>query len=147
MIPEEHRGDPGIRRTFIGVLVLLSAALLLGAGAVVVTLSKVLVGETVSIAVWTRTFVVVAITASLFYFLWRAWLGWYWAYQRLSLFARVFPIVALATAAIPGLYPAWMVSEQILVSVVMIGIAFLLMSERMRAAYCASPTAAARTLG
>lgn len=65
-------------------------------------------------------------------FAWRAQLGYYWAYQRLRLFSRIFPIVTLVIAAIPGLYPFWMVIEQIVFSVLMVGIGDVLTSDHMR---------------
>ncbi len=74
-------------------------------------------------------------TLTLGYFAWRASGGWRWAYQRLRLFSQIFPVVTLVMAAIPGLYPGWMVTEQILFSLVMIGIADFLTSDHMRHAY------------
>ncbi|MEV8171338.1 hypothetical protein [Microbacterium sp. NPDC077486] len=38
-------------------------------------------------------------------------------------------------AAIPGLYPVWMVTEQIVFSLIMIGIADFLTSDHMRAVF------------
>lgn len=92
-------------------------------------------GEAVSFAVWMRTVVVLGMTATLFYFAWRAQRGWRWAYQRLRLFSQIFPVITLVMAAIPNLYPAWMVTEQIIFSLVMIGIADFLTSDHMRDAY------------
>ena len=76
-----------------------------------------------------------AITTTLFYFLWRARAGWYWAFRRLQLFSRIFPIVALVLAAIPGLYPFWVVTEQILFAILLIGVSDYLQSDVVRAAY------------
>jgi len=86
----------------------------------------------VPFAVWMRALIVLAMTATLFYFAWRAALGWRWAYQRLRLFAQIFPVITLVMAAIPGLYPAWMVTEQIVFSLIMIGVADFLTSDHMR---------------
>jgi uncharacterized membrane protein len=80
-------------------------------------------------------FAAVVIAVALFYFAWRAALGWRWAYQRLRLFAQIFPVITLVMAAIPGLYPAWMVTEQIVFSLIMIGIADFLTSDHMRRVY------------
>ena len=44
-------------------------------------------------------------------------------------------VVALVMAAIPGLYPVWMVTEQIVFSLIMIGIADFLTSDHMRAVF------------
>jgi hypothetical protein len=88
-----------------------------------------------------RCFVVLGMTATLFYFVWRARLGYYWAYSRLRLFSRIFPVVTLVIAAIPGLYPIWMITEQILFSVVLIGVADYLGSDHMRAAFPKPPVA------
>ena len=82
-----------------------------------------------------RCLVVLAITTTLFYFLWRARAGWYWAFRRLQLFSRIFPIVALVLAAIPGLYPFWVVTEQILFAILLIGVSDYLQSDAVRAAY------------
>jgi hypothetical protein len=82
-----------------------------------------------------RLVVVLAMTMTLFYFAWRAQRGFYWAYSRLRLFSKIFPIVALVTAAIPGLYPLWMITEQICFSLILLGIADYLSTDHMRAAY------------
>ncbi|MDN5875895.1 MAG: hypothetical protein L0H69_04380, partial [Brevibacterium sp.] len=58
--------------------------------------------------------------------------GYYWGYQRLRLFAQIFPVITLVMAAIPGLYPAWMITEQILFSLIMIGVGDFLTSDHMR---------------
>jgi hypothetical protein len=79
--------------------------------------------------------VVLGMTMTLFYFAWRAQRGYYWAYSRLRLFSKIFPIVALVTAAVPGLYPLWMITEQIVFSLILIGIANYLSTDHMRAAY------------
>lgn len=92
-------------------------------------------GDPVPFAVWMRTFIVLAMTVTLFSFAWRASRGWYWAYSRLRLFAQIFPVITLVMAAIPGLYPAWMVTEQIVFSLIMIGIADFLTSDHMREAF------------
>jgi hypothetical protein len=92
-------------------------------------------GDTVSPAVWLRCVVVLGITVTLFYFAWRAQRGYYWAYSRLRLFSKIFPVVALVLAAIPGLYPLWVVTEQIIFSLILIGISDYLSSDYMRAAY------------
>jgi hypothetical protein len=117
--------DPRVVRAFRSVTVLLAVGFVLGIATVVVAL----------VAVWMRCLVVLAITTTLFYFLWRARAGWYWAFRRLQLFSRIFPIVALVLAAIPGLYPFWVVTEQILFAVLLIGVSDYLQSDVMRAAY------------
>jgi hypothetical protein len=77
----------------------------------------------------------------LFYFAWRAQRGYYWAYSRLRLFSKIFPIVALVTAAIPGLFPSWMVAEQICFALILLGIAEYLSTDHMREAYAKPPKA------
>lgn len=134
-ISEEARTHPKTRRAFAWVMWLLVVELILGVGAVVVALVLATGGEPVSFAVWMRTVVVLAMTVTLFYFAWRAKLGWRWGYQRLRLFSQIFPVITLVMAAIPGLYPAWMVTEQIIFSLIMIGIADFLTSDHMRDAY------------
>lgn len=134
-ITEDARSHPKTRRAFTWIMWLLVFELVLGLGAVVVALVLAGRGEQVPFAVWMRTLIVLAMTATLFYFAWRASLGWIWAYQRLRLFAQIFPVVTLVIAAIPGLYPAWMVTEQIVFSLVMIGIADFLTSDHMRETY------------
>ena len=108
---------------------------MIGLGAVVVALALARNGEAVPLSVWLRTVVVLGMTATLFYFAWRAARGWRWAYQRLRLFAQIFPVITLVMAAVPGLYPTWMITEQIVFSLIMIGIADFLTSDHMRAAY------------
>ncbi len=135
VIPEESRTHPKTRRAFTWIMWLLLFELVLGFGAVAFALYLFSQGEAIPFAVWMRTLVVLAMTATLFYFAWRAMLGWRWAYQRLRLFAQIFPVITLVLAAIPDLYPTWMVTEQIIFSLVMIGVADFLTSDHMRAAY------------
>jgi hypothetical protein len=122
-------------RAFTWILGLLVVELAIGVGAVIVAMLLAIDGESISFAVWMRTVVVLAMTATLFYFAWRAQHGWRWAYQRLRLFAQIFPVITLVMAAIPGLYPLWMVSEQIVFSLIMIGIADFLTSDHMRRSF------------
>lgn len=134
-ISDELRTHPKTRRAFTWIMWLLVAELALGVAAVVIAVALAAGGEAVPFAVWMRTLVVFGMTVTLFYFAWRASLGWRWAYQRLRLFAQIFPVITLVLAAIPGLYPAWMVTEQIIFSLIMIGIADFLTSDHMRAAF------------
>ena len=137
-IDEASRRHPKTVRAFTWIIWLLVAELALGAGAVVVALALAVGGDAVPFSVWMRTVVVLGMTATLFYFAWRASLGWRWAYLRLRLFAQIFPVITLVLAAIPGLYPVWMVTEQIVFSLIRIGIADVLTSDHMRAT-CAAP--------
>lgn len=134
-ISDELRSHPKTRRAFTWIMWLLLAELLLGVAAVVIAVVIAAGGEAVPFAVWMRTLVVFGMTVTLFYFAWRASLGWRWAYLRLRLFSQIFPVITLVLAAIPGLYPAWMVTEQIIFSLIMIGIADFLTSDHMRAAF------------
>ena len=43
--------------------------------------------------------------------------------------------MALVLAAIPGLYPFWVVTEQILFAILLIGVSDYLQSDAVRAAY------------
>ncbi len=79
--------------------------------------------------------VVLLMTLTLFFFSWRARAGYYWGYQRLRLFSRIFPVISLNVATILGLYPYWMVIEQIIFAILMIGIADFLSSDHMHDAY------------
>ncbi|MBN9211883.1 MAG: hypothetical protein BGO45_01395 [Microbacterium sp. 71-36] len=127
--------DPRVRRAFRAVTVLLGAGFVLGVATVVVAAVMTLGGDDVGFAVWMRCLVVLGITTTLFYFLWRARAGWYWAFRRLQLFSRIFPVVALVLAAIPGLYPFWVVTEQILFAILLIGVSDYLQSDVVRAAF------------
>jgi hypothetical protein len=128
----EAVAHPATRKLFGRVAWLLVVELLLGLGAVGVAVGLALHGASVTWIVWMRTVVVLGITATLFYFTWRASRGWYWAYQRLTLFTRIFPIITLGLAAIPHLYPPWMIVEQLAFSAVLVGIALYLGSARLR---------------
>lgn len=141
-IDDAGRRHPKTRRAFAWIRWLLVAELVLGVAAVAVALVLAGEGEAVAFSVWMRTVVVLGMTATLFYFAWRASLGWRWAYLRLRLFAQIFPVITLVLAAIPGLYPVWMVTEQIVFSLIMIGIADFLTSDHMRAVF-AAPAATA----
>mgnify|MGYP006946484917 FL=1 len=134
-ISDEARAHPKTRRAFTWIMWLLVVELLIGVAAVVIALVLTLRGEPQPFAVWMRGLVVLGMTATLFYFAWRAARGWVWAYSRLRLFAQIFPVITLVIAAIPGLYPAWMITEQIVFSLIMIGIGDFLTSDHMRDAY------------
>lgn len=138
-IPPEMRDHPRTRRAFVAIAWLLAAELVLGAAAAVVAVVLALGGAAVPFSVWMRTFVVFAMTLTLFYFAWRAQKGFYWAYSRLRLFSKIFPVITLVLAAIPGLYPFWMVTEQILFSLIMIGVGDYLSSDHMRDAFPKPP--------
>ncbi|MCC4249146.1 MULTISPECIES: hypothetical protein [Microbacterium] len=127
--------DPRVRRAFRAVTILLAAGFLLGVATIVIAAVMAAAGDDVGFAVWMRCLVVLGITTTLFYFLWRARAGWYWAFRRLQLFSRIFPVVALVLAAIPGLYPFWVVTEQILFAILLIGVSDYLQSDAVRAAY------------
>jgi hypothetical protein len=139
LISPADRTHPRTRRAFTWIMWLLVAELVLGAAAVVFAVVQAAAGESVPFAVWMRTVIVFAMTVTLFYFAWRAARGWRWAYLRLRLFSQIFPVITLVMAAIPGLYPAWMVTEQIVFSLIMIGVADFLTSDHMRMAF-AAPT-------
>ena len=134
-IPEESRDHPRTRRAFVVITWLLVVELLIGVAAVGVAVALQLNGQRIPWAVWMRSVVVLGMTATLFYFAWRAQRGYYWAYSRLRLFSKIFPVVTLVIAAIPGLYPLWMVTEQIAFSLILIGVADYLDSDHMRAAF------------
>src|SRR6478735_4178472 len=134
-VPPEGRDDPRTRRAFVVIAWLLVAELLIGLAAVVVALVLAFGGVAVPFPVWMRSVVVLGMTVTLFYFAWRATKGYYWAYSRLRLFSKIFPVVTLVIAAIPGLYPLWMVTEQIVFSLILIGVADYLDSDHMRAVF------------
>lgn len=123
---------PRTQRAFTWVMLLLAAETLVGLSAIVFALLLLVNGHPVGWAVYFRSFVVLAMTLTLFYFAWRARQGYYWAYSRLRLFSRIFPVVTLVIAAIPGLYPLWMIIEQIIFSVLLIGVGDFLTSDHMR---------------
>ncbi|NEN06065.1 hypothetical protein G3T36_09270 [Diaminobutyricibacter tongyongensis] len=134
-IAPEARDDPRTRRSFVVITWLLVAEFVLGVTAVAIAAVLQLTGHPVQWAVWMRSAVVLGMTVTLFYFAWRAQKGYYWAYSRLRLFSKIFPIVTLVIAAIPGLYPLWMVTEQIIFSLILIGVADYLDSDHMRSAF------------
>ena len=137
-ISEEMRTDPRTRRVFVAVTWLLALEFLIGTAALAVPV-MLQTRQEVPWIVWMRLLVVLAMTTTLFYFAWRAQRGFYWAYSRLRLFSKIFPIVALVTAAIPGLYPLWMVTEQIFFALILLGIAEYLSTDHMREAYAKPP--------
>ncbi len=133
--------QPRTRRGFIGILWILAAEIVVGIAAVIIAIVLTVHGGPPQWAVWFRSIAVLAITATLLYFAWRASLGWYWAYSRLRLFSRIFPVVTLVIAAIPGLYPLWMTIEQIVFSLLLIGVGDILTGDVMRAAFPKPPRA------
>jgi hypothetical protein len=144
-ISTEMRDHSGTRRTFAVIAWLLAAELVIGAASLGYAVLLQVSGETVGLAVWLRCCVVLAITVTLVYFAYRASLGYYWAYSRLRLFSRIFPVVTLVLCAIPGLYPLWMIGEQIVFSLLMIGMAEFLGSDHMRTAFPRPPRVARET--
>lgn len=134
-ISEEDRHRPRTVRVFTWVYWLLTVEFVLGVGAVVIAVILATSGETVAISVWMRSVIVMAMTATLFYFAWRARAGFIWGYSRLRLFSKIFPVVTLVMAAIPGFYPLWMITEQIIFSLILIGVADFLDSDYMREIY------------
>jgi len=126
---------PKTRRGFDGILWILAAEIVVGVAAIVVAVVLTASRMPQPWAVWFRGIAVLAITATLLYFAWRASLGWYWAYSRLRLFSRIFPVVTLVIAAIPGLYPLWMTIEQIVFSLLLIGVGDILTGDVMREAF------------
>jgi hypothetical protein len=134
-IPDANLCHPRTRRAFVVISWLLVAELLIGVAAVIVAAVLQANGQSIPWAVWMRSVIVLGMTVTLFYFAWRAQKGYYWAYSRLRLFSKIFPVVTLVIAAIPGLYPLWMVTEQILFSLILIGVADYLDSDHMRAAF------------
>lgn len=135
VIADEMREHPRTRRAFTAISWLLMVEFLIGIAAVVIALLIAVNGAEVPWAVWMRTVVVLGMTVTLFYFAWRARLGYYWGYSRLRLFSKIFPVITLVLAAIPGLYPLWMVTEQIVFSLILIGVADYLDSDHMRSAF------------
>lgn len=135
VIEEAARVHPRTRRAFRWVNWILGLEVLVGFSAIVIALVLETRGTPVGFAVWFRGVVVLLMTLTLFFFAWRAEQGYYWGYQRLRLFSQIFPVITLVVATIPGLYPYWMVVEQIIFAVLMIGIADFLTSDHMRDAY------------
>jgi hypothetical protein len=138
-VDEAARTDPRTRTAFTRVAWLLMAEFVIGAGAVIEAVTVSRSGGRVSPVVWWRLVVIFGIASTLFYFVWRARLGFWWAYSRLRLFSIVFPVVAVSTCLIPGLYPAWMVDEQLLFSAILLLVWRLLSSPHLRAAYPRPP--------
>ncbi|MCY0903679.1 hypothetical protein [Arthrobacter sp. H14-L1] len=135
LIEEEMRVHPRTRSAFHWVNWILVLEVMVGLSAIVTALILQVRGTPVGFAVWFRGVVVLCMTLTLFFFAWRAERGYYWGYQRLRLFSQIFPVITLVVATIPGLYPYWMVVEQIIFAVLMIGIADFLTSDHMRNAY------------
>jgi hypothetical protein len=131
-VSDTARQHPRTHRAFVWITWLLTVDLVIGLAAIVVALALASNGDAVPWAVWIRTVVVLGITVTLFYFLWRARKGLYWGYSRLRMFSKIFPVITLVLAAIPGLYPLWMVTEQIVFSLILIGVADFLDSDHMR---------------
>ncbi len=132
VVPSGGLEQPKTKRAFAWIAWLLVFELVLGFGAVVYAVLIARAGEPVPFAVWMRTLVVLGMTVTLFYFFWRATKGFYWGYQRLRLFTQIFPVITLVMAAIPGLYPVWMITEQIVFSLVMIGVGDFLTGDHLR---------------
>jgi hypothetical protein len=134
-VAESDRTSDAVCSAFRRVRVLLGIETAVGVAALVLAVVLASRGVSVPLAVWIRATAVLLITLSLFVFAWRAQLGWWWAYSRLSLFSVVFPAVTIVLALIPGLYPAWMIIEQVIFAGLMLGVAVLLRSAAMRATY------------
>jgi len=129
------RTDPRIALAFTRVARLLVVEFVIGGAALVEAVALSRRGERVSPVVWWRLVVIFGIATTLFYFVWRARLGWWWAYSRLRLFSLVFPVVAVGTCLVPGLWPSWMVAEQLVFSAVLLVVHRILSAPHVRAAY------------
>lgn len=138
-VPEVGRTSQPVRRAFTIVAGILVVVFFVGAGAVAEAIYQTVSGNTVSGVVWWRLLVIFAIASTLFYFWFRARMGLWWAYSRLRLFSIVFPCVAIGTCFIPGLYPTWMIVEQVAFSTLVLG-TFVVLSQRVvRTAYAKPP--------
>ncbi len=85
-------------------------------------------------AVWFRATVVLLITLTLYVFAWRAQLGYYWV-PAAAVVQPDLPDRHTRRRGDPGLYPFWMVIEQIVFSLLMIGIGDVLTSDHMRSTF------------
>jgi hypothetical protein len=134
-VDEVGRTDPRTDAAFTRVAWLLLAEFVVGGGALVEAVTLTRRGDVVPGRVWWRLLVIFGIATTLFYFVWRARLGYWWAYSRLRLFSLVFPLVAISTCLIPGLYPPWMIAEQVLFSAVLLVVRRVLSSAHLRSVY------------
>ncbi len=134
-IAEARRTHASTRRMLAVIAWILSAELVVGLVAIVVVVALAFAGEPVSWVILLRSSVVFGITVTLFYFLWRASVGYYWAYSRLLLFSLIFPIVTVSLALIPGLFPLWMIAQQVVFSAFLLGVAGVLVSRPLRGAF------------
>lgn len=125
----------GAQRVWRSIALLLSLEVVVGIATLVVAFAFRHVDGLVTPASWFRGTVVLLMTFTLFGFVWAARRGYWWAYWRLRLFSQIFPVVTLVIAAVPGLYPLWMTIEQIVFSVLLIGVGDFLTGERMREWY------------
>ncbi|GIG55123.1 hypothetical protein [Demequina activiva] len=130
-------GHPRIRLTFRWVLAMLVALVAIAVATVATAAWLDEHGEDVALIGWMRGVIGLVLSTTLFYFWLRARDGYVWAWTRLTLFSKIFPLVTLAIAAVPALLPVWMVTEQIVFSMVMLGMAWALDSRRMRTAFTA----------
>jgi hypothetical protein len=135
VVREDMRRHESSVRAFRILRWLLLLETLVGVTAIAIAIALTAHGVTVGWAVWFRSTVVLMITLSLYVFAWRAQLGYWWAYARMRLFSRIFPVVTVVIALIPGLYPRWMVVEQLIFSGLMVAIAILLSIPHLRAVF------------
>lgn len=134
-VPAERVEDPAIRRILSDVVTGITAAFSLDVAAVLLAVMRAEMGVQLSWIVWMRLVMIALLTASLYYFAWRARHGWWWAYSRLRTFSIIFPVVAVGTSLVPGLYPTWMIIEQVVLAGILVVVARLLHSPQLRAAY------------
>lgn len=135
VVREDMRSHPLTVRAFQRIRALLVGETAVGLAAIVIAVVLASRGVQVPWAVWFRSTVVLLLTLSLYVFAWRAQLGYYWAFARMRLFSRIFPLVTVVVASFPGLYPTWMVVEQLVFSALMVGVAVQLSSPTMRSAF------------
>jgi len=139
VVRENMREHPRTVRAFRRIRLLLVGETVVGLTAVVIAILLALDGVDLSWAVWFRSTVVLFITLSLYVFAWRAELGYYWAFARLRLFSRIFPVVTIVVASLPHLYPTWMVVEQYVFSALMVGVAVVLSGPHLREVFPVPP--------
>ncbi|MBE7189620.1 hypothetical protein [Jatrophihabitans endophyticus] len=104
---------PEIRRLLRAARVVIVLCITIAALGVAIALRTTRVLTAPALIVDARSGVLLAITSSLLFLHARAQHGQVWAFRRLAGFSRIFPLIALGVAAVPGLLPVWARSEQL----------------------------------
>jgi len=128
---------PGTRAAFTRVKFFaalygaLSVLVLLANGAIAATGH----GNEVSAFMWTRSSIIVASAALIYWLAVRASRGLRSAYGRVRILSIILPVAIVAVDMIPGVCPLWFTLAQVVCALALVPVAFIVSGRRLRAMF------------